>query len=111
MNEPAPEDKKLAKDVFDGVVKVRKDGPPMKPVEQQLAEWVSDAIMFDAGDGMKPRTREEFTNFVKIVPFPPQSLLGYSRIIDITIDTIPVMLSDGTQVPGKLNFDVEIRMG
>lgn len=85
--------------------------PPPKPVEQQLAEWVSDAILFDAGDGMKARTREEFTNFVKIVPYPPQMLLGYSRLIDIVAGTIPTSDASNQIHPPKLPFDVEIRMG
>jgi hypothetical protein len=114
MSDPTPEDKKLteqAAKVTEQVCKMVGYRPPVKPVEQQLAEWVTDAITFDAGGGMKVITREEFTNIVKIVPFPPQQLLGYSRLFDITIDTIPGINIAGEQLPAKLRFDVEIRMG
>lgn len=107
MSELTPEDKQLAKDVCKAIG----PRPPMKPVEQQLAEWVSDAITFDAGGGMQVITREQFTGFVKIVPFPPQKLLGYSRLFDITLDTIPGVNIAGQEMPAKLAFDVEIRMG
>lgn len=107
MSEPTPEDIKLAEKVAKAVGLP----PPMKSDEQQLAEWVADAITFDAGGGMKTYTRAEFSDFVKIVPFPPQKLLGYSRLFDIMLNTVPVEDASGQPVPPKLAFDVEIRMG
>lgn len=107
VSEPTPEDKKLAKDI----AKAIGPRPPTKSDEQQFVEWVSDAITFDAGDGMKVYTRAAFADLVKIVPFEPQKLLGYSRLFDIAMDTIPGVNIAGKELPAKLRFDVEIRMG
>ena len=56
----------------------------MKPPEQQLAEWVADAITFDMGKGPQVMTRDEFARSVAmIVVRDPKDLLAYSSLKEI----------------------------